>query len=93
MSAESLGVLRGMPALGGVVVGLGLAALLPMRRSGLCSFAALLCGEVTGFCVSTIFWLACGLVCLWRSRYGKRQYPHDPVHRLHPITFAVELAR
>jgi MFS family permease len=57
---ESLGVLRGMPALGGVVVGLGLAALPPMRRSGLCLFAALLvfAASILVFAVSTIFWVS-----------------------------------
>jgi MFS family permease len=57
---ESLGVLRGMPALGGVVVGLGLAALPPMRRSGLCLFAALLvfAASILLFAVSTIFWVS-----------------------------------
>ena len=57
---ESLGVLRGMPALGGVVVGLGLAALPPMRRSGLCLFAALLvfAASILIFAVSTIFWVS-----------------------------------
>jgi len=57
---ESLGVLRGMPALGGVVVGLGLAALPPMRRSGLCLFAALVvfAASILVFAVSTIFWVS-----------------------------------
>ncbi|MDB9890586.1 MFS transporter [Alphaproteobacteria bacterium] len=57
---ESLGVLRGMPALGGVVVGLGLAAMPPMRRSGLCLFAALLvfAASILVFAVSTIFWVS-----------------------------------
>ena len=57
---ESLGVLRGMPALGGVVVGFGLAALPPMRRSGLCLFAALLvfAASILVFAVSTIFWVS-----------------------------------
>ncbi|HAE08632.1 MAG TPA: MFS transporter, partial [Alphaproteobacteria bacterium] len=57
---ESLGVLRGMPALGGVVVGLGLAALPPMRRSGLCLFAALVvfAGSILVFSLSTVYWLS-----------------------------------
>jgi hypothetical protein len=78
---ESLGVLRGMPALGGVVVGLGLAALPPMRRSGALPFrrAAGVCSVNSGFCGFDHFLgQPCGLVCLWRSRYGKCQYPHDP---------------
>jgi len=57
---ESLGVLRGMPALGGVVVGLGLAALPPMRRSGLCLFASLVvfACSILVFSLSTIYWLS-----------------------------------
>ncbi len=54
---ESLGLLRSMPALGAVVVGLGLAALPPMRRSGLCLFSALVvfASSILVFSVSTVF--------------------------------------
>ncbi len=57
---EALGVMRGMPALGGVVVGMGLAALPPMRRSGLCLFIALVIfsASITVFAVSTIYWVS-----------------------------------
>ena len=57
---ESLGVLRGMPALGAVFVGLGLAALPPMRRSGFCLFAALVVFAVSilVFALSTTYWIS-----------------------------------
>jgi MFS family permease len=57
---ESLGLLRGMPALGGVLIGIVLAALPPMRRSGLCLFASLVvfaCSIVV-FSLSTVYWLS-----------------------------------
>jgi MFS family permease len=57
---ESLGVLRGMPALGAVFVGLGLASLPPMRRSGLCLFTALIVFAVSilVFALSTTYWIS-----------------------------------
>ena len=57
---ESLGILRGMPALGGVVIGLGLAALPPMRRSGLCLFSALIvfAASILVFSLSTVYWIS-----------------------------------
>ena len=57
---ESLGILRGMPALGAVFVGLGLAALPTMRRSGLCLFAALVVFAVSilVFALSTTYWIS-----------------------------------
>ena len=57
---ESLGILRGMPALGGVVIGLGLASLPPMRRSGLCLFSALIvfAASILVFSLSTVYWIS-----------------------------------
>ena len=49
-----------MPALGGVVIGLGLAALPPMRRSGLCLFLALIvfAASILVFSLSTVYWIS-----------------------------------
>lgn len=57
---ESLGVLRGMPALGSVIVGFTLASMPPMRRCGLCLFAALTVFAVSilVFSLSTVYWIS-----------------------------------
>ncbi|MEL0207103.1 MAG: MFS transporter [Alphaproteobacteria bacterium] len=57
---ESLGMLRGMPAFGGVIVGLVLAGLPPMRRSGLCLFIALaiFSTSIAVFALSSTYWIS-----------------------------------
>jgi MFS family permease len=57
---EALGMLRAMPAFGGVIIGLTLAVLPPMRQNGLCLFIALavFSASITVFALSTIYWLS-----------------------------------
>ncbi len=60
VGAESLGVLRAMPALGSITVGLILASRPPMERAGQKLFIALCIFVVSilGFAVSEIYWLS-----------------------------------
>lgn len=62
---ETLGVLRAMPALGGVMMGLLLAKLPPLRHSGRLLFFSLLVfsGAILIFAFSTTLWLS--LIALW----------------------------
>ena len=62
---EALGLLRGMPALGAVMVGIVMAKLPPLRHSGNALFAALALFSVSilVFAFSTQLWLS--LVALW----------------------------
>jgi len=64
---DALGMLRGAPAFGGVIVGLVLAALPPMRRSGLWLFAALavFSASIAVFAFSTIFWVSLAALCVY----------------------------
>ncbi|NHO66803.1 MFS transporter [Aestuariicella hydrocarbonica] len=61
---DALGVLRGMPALGAVMVGLVMAKI-PMRNTGPSLFIALVVFalSIVLFAYSTVFWLS--LVALW----------------------------
>ncbi len=65
LGPEALGLLRGMPALGAVTMGLALAKLPPLRHSGIALFAALavFSASVLVFAFSTQLWLS--LVALW----------------------------
>ena len=62
---EALGVLRGMPALGAVTVGLVLTRVPVMRRSGMILFGALVLFSLSilVFAFSTSFWIS--LAALW----------------------------
>lgn len=62
---EALGMLRAMPALGGVMMGVLLARLPPLRHSGQLLFASLLvfAGSIMVFAVSETLWLS--LAALW----------------------------
>lgn len=62
---EALGLLRGMPALGAVMVGLALAKLPPLRHNGATLFASLavFSASILLFAFSTHLWLS--LLALW----------------------------
>ena len=62
---ETLGLLRAMPALGGVVMGLLLAKLPPMRKSGKQLFIALgiFAASILVFALSSTLWIS--LAALW----------------------------
>jgi MFS family permease len=64
---DALGMLRGAPAFGGVIVGFAMAALPPMRRSGLCLFLALFVfsASIAVFAFSTIFWVSLLALCVY----------------------------
>jgi len=64
---ESLGVLRAMPALGGVVVGALIAFLPAMRQSGACLFIALLVFSfsILVFSLSTTYWISLAALFLY----------------------------
>jgi MFS family permease len=64
---ESLGMLRGAPAFGGVIVGLVLAALPPMRQAGLCLFLALavFSASIAVFALSTVYWISLVALCVY----------------------------
>ena len=57
---ESLGLLRGMPALGSVAVGFALATMPPLQRCGIWLFCSLLGFSVSVliFSLSTVFWIS-----------------------------------
>ncbi|RZO80580.1 MAG: MFS transporter [Litorivicinaceae bacterium] len=60
VGAESLGVLRSMPALGSILVGVILASRPPMQGAGKKLFIALclFVGSILGFAVSNVYWLS-----------------------------------
>lgn len=62
---EALGLLRAMPAFGGVVMGLTLARLPPLRHAGRALFFSLLIfsASIFVFAISKILWLS--LIALW----------------------------
>ena len=64
---DALGMLRGAPAFGGVIIGFTMAALPPMRRSGLCLFVALVVfsASIAVFAFSTIFWVSLLALCVY----------------------------
>jgi MFS family permease len=64
---DALGMLRGAPAFGGVIVGFAMAALPPMRRSGLSLFLALFVfsASIAVFAFSTIFWVSLLALCVY----------------------------
>jgi len=64
---DALGMLRGAPAFGGVIVGFAMAALPPMRRSGFCLFLALFVfsASIAVFAFSTIFWVSLLALCVY----------------------------
>jgi len=65
MDEKTLGLMRSMPALGGVMMGIVLTKLPPMRKSGLMLFGALVifAASVFVFALSTVLWLS--LAALW----------------------------
>jgi MFS family permease len=65
VDTTTLGLMRAMPALGGVVMGLLLARLPPLRQSGKLLFIALgiFAGSILLFALSNVLWLS--LTALW----------------------------
>lgn len=65
VGSEELGLMRAMPALGGVMMGLAMAKLPPMRRSGKLLFIALavFAASILVFALSGTLWLS--LAALW----------------------------
>ena len=62
---ETLGLLRAMPALGGVMMGLLMARLPPMRKAGKLLFISLgiFAASVLAFALSSTLWIS--LAALW----------------------------
>lgn len=65
VGSEELGLMRAMPAIGGVMMGLVMAKLPPMRRSGKLLFISLavFAGSILVFAMSDTLWLT--LAALW----------------------------
>ncbi len=64
---EGLGILRGMPALGAVIMGLLMTRMPPMRHSGITLFGALaiFAFSILVFAVSKNYWLSLGALCIY----------------------------